>query len=176
MKKIILLIITTALLSFSCSSAKKITATKDNSGNIIGIANKETFKVNYGNDWFNDNYDSYIPSKKTVESIKPLLKNVKIKTFIGTWCGDSKREIPKLYKILDKAKFNYKNLTMIGVNRSKKANGLEKDLNIKRVPTFIFYKKGKEIGRFVEHTVNGATLEQDVFEILSEKGYKHAYQ
>ena len=61
-------------------------------------------------------------------------------------------------------------------SRSKTANGLEKGYNVLRVPTFIFYKDGKEIGRFVEHTVNDATLEHDILQIVSEKGYKHAYE
>ena len=58
----------------------------------------------------------------------------------------------------------------------KKANGIEKGYLIERVPTFIFYKNGTEIGRFVEHTVDGATLEHDILQIVAQKGYKHAYE
>lgn len=175
MKKIFILFTVIALTS--CATTQKVTAIKDKQGNLVGIANKDSFKQEpYGSAWFNDYYSYYETDKNTVEKLKPLLKGVKIKAFMGTWCGDSKREVPNFYKVLDEANFNYKNLTMVTVNRSKKANGLEKGLNILRVPTFIFYKNDKEIGRFVEHTVNGNSIEGDFLKILSGKPYKHPYQ
>ena len=95
---------------------------------------------------------------------------------MGTWCDDSKREIPNFYKILDNAKFNYLNLEMVAVDKSKKAKGLEKGYDIIRVPTFIFYKDGKEIGRFVEHALDGSSIEQDILKIVSGQPYTHPYQ
>lgn len=175
MKKLFILF--TIIILASCTSTQKVVATKNKQGDLVGIANKESFKQEpYGSEWFNDYYSYYETDKKTVEKLKPLLKNIKIKAFIGTWCGDSKREVPNFYKILDEAGFNYKNLTMVTLNRSKKANGLEKGYNILRVPTFIFYKNNEEIGRFVEHALDGSSVEADFFKILSGKGYKHPYQ
>lgn len=175
MKKTLILI--SIAIFTACSSTQKITAVKDNQGSLVGVADKKSFQQEpFGSSWFNGNYKRYKTNKTTIEQLKPLLKNVTVKAFIGTWCGDSKRETPKFYKIMDEAKFNYKKLTMITVNRSKKANGLEQGYNVLRVPTFIFYKKEKEIGRFVEHTVNGGTIEGDFLKILSGKTYKHPYQ
>lgn len=175
MKKLLFLSIT--LFIFSCATPKKITAVKNGSGDLVGIANKASFQQEpYASEWFNDYYSYYETDKDVIEKLKPLLKNVKIKGFMGTWCGDSKREIPNFYKTLDEVDFNYKNLEMITVNRQKKANGLEQGFNVLRVPTFIFYKGGKEIGRFVEHTVNGNSIEGDFLKILSGKPYKHPYQ
>lgn len=175
MNKIYLLGLIIAITA--CSPTQKITAIKDNQGNLVGIANKESFKQEpYASEWFNDYYSYYETDKYVVEQLKPLLKGVTIKAFIGTWCGDSKREVPNFYKVLDEAGFNYKKLTMVTVNRSKKANGLEQGYNVLWVPTFIFYKNGKEIGRFVEHSVNGGTIEGDFLKILSGKAYKHPYQ
>ena len=95
---------------------------------------------------------------------------------MGTWCGDSQRDVPNFYKILDEANFNYKNLELVTVNRQKKANGLEEGFDITHVPTFIFYKDGKEIGRFVEHALDDSTVEEDFLKILSGQEYKHPYQ
>lgn len=93
---------------------------------------------------------------------------------MGTWCGDSRRETPHFYKLLDAVNFDYKNLQMITVDRSKKSSNNEQaGLEIIRVPTFIFYKNGKEINRFVEYPVK--SLEEDLLEILKETGYKHSY-
>lgn len=175
MKKIIFLLFTGLILS--CASAPKNLATKNEKGDLVGIATKKDFQQEpYGSSWFNDYYSYYETDKNTVKKLKPYLKNVKIKGFMGTWCGDSKREVPNFYKILDEANFNYKNLELITVNRKKKANGLEEGFNLLRVPTFIFYKNGKEIGRFVEHAVDGSTVEEDFLKILSGQDYKHPYQ
>ena len=53
---------------------------------------------------------------------------------------------------------------------------LEEGFNILRVPTFIFYKDGKEIGRFVEHAIDGSTIEDDILKIVSGQPYTHPYQ
>ena len=138
------------LIFFSCASNKKVVAKKNKNGDLVGIVTKSNFQSEpYGSEWFNDFYSYYEVDKSTLAQAKSYLKDVTIKGFMGTWCGDSQREIPNFYKLLDGANFNYKNLEIVAVNRNKKAGGLEKNFNIKRVPTFIFYKKGKEIGRFV---------------------------
>ncbi len=90
---------------------------------------------------------------------------------MGTWCSDSRREVPRFYKIMDEVGFA--DFDMITVNRAKQANGLEKGYNLNYVPTFILFKNGKEIGRFVERVVNDS-LENDLLLIASGKGYKHS--
>jgi hypothetical protein len=50
----------------------------------------------------------------------------------------------------------------------------EKDLNIEYVPTLLFYKDDKELGRYVE--LAQETLEKDMIAILSGEEYKHSYQ
>ena len=176
MKKIIYILI--ALFIVSCAPIqKKASAVKDKDGNLVGIATKKDFQQEpYASEWFNDFYSYYEVDENITNQLKPHLKDVTIKGFMGTWCGDSKREIPNFYKLLDKSEFNYKNLELVTVNRQKKANGLEKGFNVIRVPTFIFYKDGKEIGRFVEHAVDNSTIEADILKIISGKPYTHPYQ
>lgn len=171
------LIFTVFILSIMSCSAQKNTATaiKDPSGNLIGIANKESFLAEPFNAWFTPNYDAYETDKKAIEKLKPLLKEVTIKAFMGTWCGDSKEQTPILYKILDEAGFNYNHLEMITVNRSKSTpDNLPAGFNIERVPTFIIYKDDKEIGRFVEYPRE--SVEADLLKIVSGQQYKHSYE
>ena len=152
------------------------TRTLDASGNLVGIAAKSDFLKAPFNDWFNFNYENYELNTETIEALKPLLKDaVTIKAFMGTWCGDSQEQTPVFYKILDTAGFDYKNLDMITVNRSKKTpDNLQEGLNIFRVPTFIFYKNGIELGRFVEYPRE--SVEADMLKILSGAAYKHSYE
>ncbi len=176
MKKIIYLVTLTTFI-ISCASTSNNFATKNKKGDLVGVVNKAAFQQEpYGSEWFNDFYSYYETEKTIIEKLKPLLANVTIKGFMGTWCGDSQRDVPNFYKILDEADFNYKNLELIAVNRKKKAKGLQSGFDISHVPTFIFYKNGKEIGRFVEHALEGSTVKEDFLKILSGKEYKHPYQ
>lgn len=147
---------------------------------ILGEITKEGFTENSFNTWFSKNYDAYTPDATIVQKLERKLKKYTITVFMGTWCGDSKREVPRLYKILETANFPEAQLRIIGVNNARSAykqapNGEEKGLNIHRVPTFIVYnKRGKEIGRIVEHPVE--SLEADLLKICRKKSYEHNYQ
>ena len=172
MKKIFLFLCVITLTS--CSTQKEITAAKNKSGDLIGYADKDSFTQPPYNSWFVKNFDNYTPNEATIAALSKTLKGVTIKGFMGTWCGDSKRETPHFYKILELAGFNLKKIDLVTVNRSKKTpDNLQEGLNIKRVPTFIFYKKGIEIGRYVEYARE--SLEKDMLKIVSGKAYKHSY-
>jgi thiol-disulfide isomerase/thioredoxin len=84
---------------------------------------------------------------------------------MGSWCSDSRREVPRFYKILDRLKFDQNKLTLFCVDRSKKDSADDTSkLNIESVPTFIFYRKEKEIGRIIESPKE--TLEKDIQKIV----------
>ncbi|MFC2119920.1 thioredoxin family protein, partial [Bacteroidota bacterium] len=94
------------------------------------------------------------------------LEDVDIKIVMGTWCSDSRTEVPHFYKILDEVNYPKEKVTLINVNRDKQ--GLEnevEDLDINFVPTFIFYRAGEEIGRIIEMPYE--TLEKDMLELIS---------
>lgn len=172
MKNIIILL--SLLLLSNCAAQQKITAQKDEQGNLIGIANKASFEDEAYKSWFQTNYANYTLDSTVVTQIKSKIGDFTIKGFMGTWCGDSKRETPRFYKLLDAANFKESKFELITVNRSKKTpDSLEQGFNIIRVPTFIFYKNGKEVGRYVEYPRE--TLEKDILKIISGEPYKHSY-
>jgi len=174
MKNLISLI--TILLLISCGSQKALNETVPYKDTVILInkANEDGFKQAPFNEWYAKNYDDYQIDNASIETLKPLLKGIKIKAFMGTWCSDSKRETPRFYKIMKAANFKDKHIDLITVSKQKDTPlGFEKGMNITNVPTFIFYKDGKEINRIVESPVE--SLEQDMIAILSGKDYKHIY-
>lgn len=156
--------------------------TKDARGRekMLGEITKKGFTQNSFDKWFTPNYEAYQPDEKIIKKLKRKLKKYTITVFMGTWCGDSKREVPKLYKILEAANFPESKLRVIGLNNGRKQykqgpNGEEKGMNIHRVPTVIVYnRKGKEVGRIVEHPVE--SLEADLLKICRKKSYEHNYQ
>jgi len=179
MKKLLFFI--SIIIIVSCSSTKKkvtlqqTIAKPNNNDQLVGIAYKASFLTAPYTTWFTSNYDSYTPDATVIKQLKQHLKGVTIKAFMGTWCGDSKEQTPTFYKILEAADFEDHNIQMIAVNHSKKTpDNLQSGFDIIRVPTFIFYKKGKEIGRFVEYPRE--TVEADFLKIVSGVGYKHSYE
>jgi thiol-disulfide isomerase/thioredoxin len=84
---------------------------------------------------------------------------------MGSWCSDSQREVPRFIKIMDSIGYNINTLTLINVDTKKQAeNTSVSQLKIERIPTFIFTKDGKEIGRIVESPHE--RLENDMLKII----------
>ncbi|OYU56864.1 MAG: thiol reductase thioredoxin [Chitinophagaceae bacterium BSSC1] len=129
-------------------------------------------------DWFLTNYQAYQPDSLLIPKIKELLKGKTLQIFLGTWCGDSKREVPRMLKILAAAGFDSTKLQLVFVNNTpeayKKSPGHEEQgKNIVRVPTLIVYKGKTEIGRFIEYPKE--SIEKDLLKILQGEPYEPNY-
>ena len=141
---------------------------------LLGSIPEEALQKAPYSHWYTANYTQYTPDFSSIAQFREELKKYRILIFMGTWCGDSKRETPRFFKIMDAAGVKEKQLTLITMNRSKKTpDNLEEGLNITNVPTFIFYKDGKEINRIVEYPIE--SLEKDMIAILNGEPYKHTY-
>jgi len=149
-------------------------------GLIPGIEHKSTFKKGYhygvlskaliqnhaAYTWFPKYYNSYSPNIDEFDL--SMLDKTEIKVFMGTWCHDSKREVPRLYKILDELNYDYSNFEIIGLKKDK--TGYFKDYSrfeIQKTPTIIFYQEGRDIGRIVEEPKG--SLESHINNILTDE-------
>jgi len=75
-----------------------------------------------------------------------------VRAYIGTWCHDSKREIPRLMKVLESSGIPEDSIEIYLVSKNKKMP--EKEILSDRIfytPTILILKHGKEVERFVEH-------------------------
>lgn len=116
-------------------------------------------------EYFEKEYAAYKLDESSAEKLSKCTNELKIRIVLGTWCHDSQVQVPRFIKILDQINFNQKNLEIICVDRSKKTHGFSiQDLNIEFVPTIIFYKTEKEIGRIIETPKE--SLEKDFLTIL----------
>ena len=142
---------------------------------LLGEFHKEDLMQKPFSKWFEPRYSDFSPQTESMETIKENIGDYKIKVLMGTWCGDSKREVPKLLKILDNSEFDYKNIEMLAVDYNKTTpSKIEEELNVHRVPTIIFYKDGKEVNRFVEYAQE-ESIEEDIAKIVSGETYKDSY-
>lgn len=161
---LVLLITAVAILGQESVIIKDI---KTNKNILIGISNRKAYQDSNFASWFNAVYKNYDVDTNTIKEYKSKINNKTITIILGTWCSDSKREVPSFLKILDYIKFPQDSLKLINVDRDKHALDNEvNDLDIELVPTIIVYDKGEEIGRIVETPVE--SLEMDLVKIVDE--------
>lgn len=136
---------------------------------LLGHQLKEQFlKAPYA-DWYVKEHDEYALDQKAISELKKeRLGSYDIIVFMGTWCEDSHRDIPRLMKILEEVGFPESKLTIIAVNRKKESpTGDESLYNVQKVPTIILKRYGKEAGRIIEMPTTGY-IERDMVEILKK--------
>jgi tetratricopeptide (TPR) repeat protein len=166
------------LLSLLALSTTISIAQKD--PRLLGICSAKDLEQQPYANWYKPNYEAYTPNPEIIGQLKSLrLEKFTLKIVFGSWCGDSKRELPRMMKVLSAIGLPEKNVQLIGVYDSmpvyKQApKHEEQGLNIYRVPTFIVYKKNVEIGRIVEYPIE--SLERDLLKILDGQPYAHNYK
>lgn len=132
------------------------------------------------NQWFSTGYDNYQPNADVVSSLKKTnTKDITVQIFMGTWCGDSRREVPHFLKLTNEIGWNDNKIKIIAVGGSdslyKQSPGAEEaGKGIYRVPSIIIYKNGIEINRITEFPVN--SLEKDLQAIIAGKEYVPNYK
>lgn len=176
MMKIVKSILAISLIAYtfqSCGVNKVVVNREVDSQNygkmLLGTQTKnQLLKAPYS-DWYVQEHDEYAVDQASLEELKKeKLNSYNLVVFLGTWCGDSHREVPRLMKILETLKYPEQKLTIIAVNRKKEApNGEEGIYNIQKVPTIIVKKYGKEIGRIIESPQSG-WLEKDLLQIIKK--------
>ncbi len=118
---------------------------------------------------FQARYDTVKVEDELVRMIPKLDEGVDMLVFFGTWCPDSRREVPRFLKVVDMARVPADRVRLYALDRTKKSDdGLSEKYRIERVPTFIFERGGREIGRITE--APESTIEGDMVSILSGSG------
>jgi thiol-disulfide isomerase/thioredoxin len=117
---------------------------------------------------FQQRYDSVEIDTDLVGLVKEVSSGIQVDVFFGTWCSDSRRELPRFFKVLDSIGFRADHVRLFGLDRSKRSSdGLTEFYDIEFVPTFIFLREGKEIGRITEKPM--ASIEADMLSILARE-------
>jgi thioredoxin 1 len=145
-----------SLFAYSCASE-----TYPMDPYAVGDISIKTLFENH--EGFQDNYEEYQPGNLLDPA---LFRGVEIYMLFGTWCHDSKREVPRLLSLLNKLDVPENQINLIGLNFMKNdSQDRGKKFQIKKTPTFVFLRNQKEIGRIVE--MPEISLEADLLKILA---------
>ncbi len=141
---------------------------------LLGNISREDFSTHLPS-WFAE----YGPDPVTTSRIGDYLEDISITCVFGSWCSDSRRDIPRMWRILEMA--GYPDLEInylaVGSSRFTPESGIPEKLlrwsdrvksyyDVQRVATFIIYRNGREIGRIIESP--RTSLEKDLLEILQK--------
>jgi hypothetical protein len=106
------------------------------------------------------------PDPKAAQALAKVPAGASVTIFLGTWCGDSRRELSRFWRALDgvggPVPFT---ISYVGVDYAKKEPAaLVQPVDLRYVPTFIVRRDGREVGRIVESAPHG--IERDLLSLL----------
>jgi hypothetical protein len=106
--------------------------------------------------------DGYKPRPDLLERVRALLPRAHVAVVSGAWCGDCRREVPKLARILER-------LPAWTVELLGDEEETRRRYDVRNVPTFIIQhpETRRELGRIVESPRSGS-LEADLLEIAEQ--------
>jgi hypothetical protein len=103
--------------------------------------------------WFKADSESET-SHLLTEQVKKIETPLQITCYLGTWCGDSREGVPPFVKTIE------------AVSKKLDPENTAVQYNIQRVPTFIVFQDGQEIGRMVEFPLKENFVE-DLLDIVN---------
>jgi hypothetical protein len=135
---------------------------------LVGYYNWDKFQKECHWDTFVD--QKYEPKASWMDSLSTLKGRnpVQVQLFLGCYCGDSKKWVPRFYKLMPD--LPVAGVEIISVDTTKKdEKNLAAMAKVEKIPTFIFLDGSTEIGRIVEKPKKGR-LEKNLYRILKKEG------
>lgn len=114
----------------------------------------------------------YAPDLSVLEMMQTYVRpGDRVEVYMGTWCVDSQREVPKFLRIVGDLRTQFAvdlPVTYFALDRSKqKPAELIAGKSVDKVATFIYYRDGHELGRIVEKPTS-PQFEDDLLAIVAK--------
>jgi thiol-disulfide isomerase/thioredoxin len=153
-------------LATSCATSTTAPAAQAQPEKPVIVGETTRAAVEAAPEWMAAEAESQ-PDPEASKALSSVPPGAEVTVFLGTWCGDSRREVPRFWKAVDLAGANVPfTIHYIGVDRQKKEPSAPvTNNNILYVPTFIVSREGREVGRVVEESPNG--IEKDLLSLLN---------
>ncbi|HLX90655.1 MAG TPA: hypothetical protein VKR32_03175 [Puia sp.] len=185
MKNILLYIIPFCTIAFGCSqkfaghsSVNLEVNSETGTPMLLGQCTENRLRHAPFDTWYTINYNSYAADTMTLMKFKKNLHHLRFEIFMGTWCSDSRREVPRIFRILHYCGVKPSQVKLVMLDNrdstyKQSPEHEERGMNIHRVPDLILFDGTKELGRIVESPVN--SLEKDLERILQSDDYVPRY-
>jgi tetratricopeptide (TPR) repeat protein len=187
MKTIIFIVMAIAIMANASCHSKLVPQPSfnrevaDSKGNkiLLGLCSRVRLHEEPYGTWFNKSYADYEVDTTTCRILKPALAGKEFVIFMGTWCADSRREVPRMFRVLDYCGVASSQIKLIMLSNEdstykQSPSHEERGLEIHRVPDLIVYKNKQESGRIIESPV--ISLEKDLLAIARDEKYKPNYE
>jgi hypothetical protein len=117
--------------------------------------------------------ENYKPSADAIAALKNINEDTQLIVVLGTWCHDSKDQVPRLLKALQVANNKKLHVRLIALDRAftKGIANLQR-YHVTNTPTVIVERNGHEIGR-INETPAVPLIEDDLVAILHGKPNVH---
>ncbi len=119
---------------------------------------------------FRRNREEYQPQDSWLSYLRQAQNAYGLVVAMGTWCSDSREQVPRLLKVLDLLgrASPFRQVTLLGIDRSKKVVPAASFPYgaVEKVPTIVVTFSGAEVGRIVE-TPLSSSIEEDLVRILA---------
>jgi thiol-disulfide isomerase/thioredoxin len=170
-----------AVIFSGCSSTKPVQPMKtpinqlsvsvEGDPMLVGRIDRSGLSASPFSTWFDTEFANYTVNTVALRPVLGKTSDITVEVFMGTWCEDSQREVPRFLKIFEYMKGNPEQLKLYALDNhpdryKTSPQGEEKGKDITLVPTFIFYRAGVELGRITESP--GSSLEEDMTAILNK--------
>jgi len=108
----------------------------------------------------------YQPKQDIVDKFAALNSRYFMVVFSAEWNGECRAQIPSLAKLLIQTNNSNVSVKVVDFDENR---DIAEEMRVLRIPTIVVHDKSwKEIGRFVEKPQHGATLEEELWEIVSK--------
>jgi hypothetical protein len=116
-------------------------------------------------DWVQVEAGSAVDAK-TAQALAAVAPGATLTIYLGSWCGDSRREVSRFWHALDAVGRPLPfPVTYIAVDPGKQEPAaLLQGVDLRYVPTFVVTREGREVGRIVESAPHG--IEKDLLALL----------
>ena len=112
----------------------------------------------------------YQPKADVIDKFSSLLDRYFFVVFATEWNAECRAQLPNLVKLFVAANNAAMNVKVIDFDDNR---DIADEMNVLRIPTIIVHDRvWRELGRFVEKPQRGATLEEELWEIIEKKAHK----
>jgi len=123
--------------------------------------------LNGGDEWREGYRNHRIDERLLAELRAKIPPNLVIEVYLALWCHDSRVNLPKFIKIMDRLEDSRIQINYYSCRRKAgpEVRFYVENRQVTRIPTFIFYHQDREVGRIVENP--RYTLIEDMIDLLS---------